>query len=82
MNKHLVFANSAGRLPRKYRIRVRTMLRRRALNVRGSDTGDAEAGSSLEQALHRGSICCKMGGAGGKTDGNAAISEQVDTRAR
>ena len=82
MNKHLVFANSAGRLPRKHRIRVRTMLRRRAFNVRGSDTGDAEAGSSLEQALHRGGICCEMGGAGGKTDGNAAISEQVDTRAR
>ena len=51
------------------------MLRRRAFNVRGGDTGDAEAGSSLEQALHRGGICCEVGGAGGETDGDAAISE-------
>ncbi len=69
-----VFADFRCRLPCKYRIRVRTLLRRSNFNVGRSDIGHAKAGSSLEQALHRGGICSEVGGAVGQTHRNRTLS--------
>ena len=55
-----------NRLPRKHRIRIRKLLQPGALNVRGRDIGDAEAGSGVEQALYRGGVCDGVGGAIGQ----------------
>lgn len=75
-----VFAKYYFRLPRKYRIGVRTLLRPITIHVGRSDIGHAKAGSSLEQALHGGGICCEMGGAVGETNRNTALSIQIDSR--
>ena len=65
-NKPITIDFLVNRLPRKHGNRIRKLLQPGALHVRGRDTGDAEAGSGVEQALYRGGVCDGVGGAVGQ----------------